>query len=1025
MKSDDNLIHLPDLSITYDSLKKHLKTLYNIDMSNPKLTKVDFTAFEKNVWGLEAEDIRMIEEEGNYDSGGHWNFSKINDKDYEAVYDGLYMHVFGSLSDLMARENEIHFYEYDEEASEENVQETFTDKDGNERDYSDKARRGKAVKKATNNIYEESNKQRLALINEMLADAEIIDPDSALELKADTSDIEDSEDKQWWAIDQLIDFNRNNTKIDEFIERAKALGWADQYAKNGKWFKEAVEAKAPYTLGGWSKSRPATVRRRLALKSRDQKSSKHKQYVSAGRALQSLANVTKDPDTKRAAKDDADYFFAEATKFGGGGGIGGWKKPSKKPDVTITGEIVEKSGTTTKTTPVTIHGYYYKTLNPLSSKKYRVLFYRDYYGVLFYEKYATFNEAYKAMNEKSHYYLDEINKAEKLEPSEIEYIPMVKAERGVEIEVSSVAKRYVDYYMEEDIAFIFDKLGMDMPTELEGEYFETEMDDARTFAEGYFTENPDEMTDKYGNPFAFDNGGGVSSEYVVDGTKKFYEQHGIGKAKYTVSFHDGVSTNKDGSAFYGIKTFHNKPDLEKFKQELLREGYVYKYSNGGGIPNNYIGKTKEQLWNSWTKDQRIHFIQDHDKNVLRNAEEEAELNYDDIHDTVISDWIGEHMTSGQYSVGGGVGTEHFEELYKKANNNVQGAVELYAGELGIYNMFYGHKVDPSKKAKVKKLQEYLERKYLGAGKAADGMPISADWINYEKDNWKAIIGDKAFYIIKFDTPIVERPYKIFTNKKDEGAPRSDVQTIQPRWFAHFKTAEEAKEFFKNQYGKAADGSEIDAMVTDWKNVKKALGGGGGMFDPKMLKAYDIETKSIHNIIKIDYDDDLIVMSSEKYGRTKNDLNKVKLFFEAGTEIQTPTPAVTTAAPIVTASPTPTPVVTPTPAVTTTKDANVVKQIPLAPKSQQVIKVDPTMKRSRFSKILQEMWAEAKGTGLTLISAEYMQKIEDALFTDATASTYEDMILEVMTWLIDNDIILRSKPFMKKIRTSFEDTQQSS
>jgi predicted DNA-binding WGR domain protein len=93
-------------------------------------------------------------------------------------------------------------------------------------------------------------------------------------------------------------------------------------AKDGKaWFKEGVEAKAPNDLGGWSKSRPATVRRRMAIRSRDQKLSKHKQYISAGRALQALANVTKDPDTRDVAKRDADYFFDEAKRFADGGRV--------------------------------------------------------------------------------------------------------------------------------------------------------------------------------------------------------------------------------------------------------------------------------------------------------------------------------------------------------------------------------------------------------------------------------------------------------------------------------------------------------------------------------------------------------------------------------------------------------------------------------------------------------------------------------------------------------------------------------
>ena len=85
---------------------------------------------------------------------------------------------------------------------------------------------------------------------------------------------------------------------------------------------------------------------------------------------------------------------------------------------------------------------------------------------------------------------------------------------------------------------------------------------------------------------------------------------------------------------------------DKFNKVLSQ-----KAANGKEI---YEGKTKEQVWNSWTEEQRIHFIKDHDKNNLYNAEEEALLDYDDIHDTALSDWIGEHMSMGSYSDGGGV-----------------------------------------------------------------------------------------------------------------------------------------------------------------------------------------------------------------------------------------------------------------------------------------------------------------------------------------------------------------------------------
>lgn len=56
--------------------------------------------------------------------------------------------------------------------------------------------------------------------------------------------------------------------------------------------------------------------------------------------------------------------------------------------------------------------------------------------------------------------------------------------------------------------------------------------------------------------------------------RTFYEQHGIGRAKYTVSFHNGTSTHKDGSPFFDIAIFRNKRKMERFKKDLAEQGYT-------------------------------------------------------------------------------------------------------------------------------------------------------------------------------------------------------------------------------------------------------------------------------------------------------------------------------------------------------------------------------------------------------------------------------------------------------------------
>ncbi len=59
--------------------------------------------------------------------------------------------------------------------------------------------------------------------------------------------------------------------------------------------------------------------------------------------------------------------------------------------------------------------------------------------------------------------------------------------------------------------------------------------------------------------------------------KTFYQQDNIGRAKYTVNFHNGIDTHKDGSPFFAIKIYRNKRKLNKFISELNKEGYVNEY----------------------------------------------------------------------------------------------------------------------------------------------------------------------------------------------------------------------------------------------------------------------------------------------------------------------------------------------------------------------------------------------------------------------------------------------------------------
>jgi len=63
-----------------------------------------------------------------------------------------------------------------------------------------------------------------------------------------------------------------------------------------KWFRASTKT-------GWRKDMSMAERRRLVLRSHGGSS------LSAAQGMQALANVTQDPETKRKAKADAQYFF--------------------------------------------------------------------------------------------------------------------------------------------------------------------------------------------------------------------------------------------------------------------------------------------------------------------------------------------------------------------------------------------------------------------------------------------------------------------------------------------------------------------------------------------------------------------------------------------------------------------------------------------------------------------------------------------------------------------------------------------
>ena len=243
---------------------------------------------------------------------------------------------------------------------------------------------------------------------------------------------------------------------------------------------------------------------------------------------------------------------------------------------------------------------------------------------------------------------------------------------------------------------------------------------------GYFPKHP---MSKKAIDWAKRNG----YQYIADG-KKYAKGGGVGEGKtYKINNTTAIENEvnkflhslklKDGYS-NSMGTFTAKLTLEQFnKLVALIIGhdkndnvYILDSSNNVVYDSKEARSKRKEMFKNYAKgggvgENRMYNFLKEDLAKLENSIKSNDTN--EI-DKFFSYW-NIHLKSLQYAKGGGVGNAKYDELYRKANNNVQGALELYASELGIYNMFYGHKVDSNKKAKVKKLQAYLESKYAKGG----------------------------------------------------------------------------------------------------------------------------------------------------------------------------------------------------------------------------------------------------------------------------------------------------------------------
>lgn len=117
-----------------------------------------------------------------------------------------------------------------------------------------------------------------------------------------------------------------------------------------------------------------------------------------------------------------------------------------------------------------------------------------------------------------------------------------------------------------------------------------------------------------------------------------------------------------GHVYYEYRANHldvKQPKKAQKYPKLEAGGFLGagQFAKGGGIDNNYLGKSAEQIWNGWTISQRTHFLHDHIKMDKKYIESAVMLNEISLNDwnkipSNIKKIVEEHISTGQYAKGG-------------------------------------------------------------------------------------------------------------------------------------------------------------------------------------------------------------------------------------------------------------------------------------------------------------------------------------------------------------------------------------
>jgi hypothetical protein len=119
------------------------------------------------------------------------------------------------------------------------------------------------------------------------------------------------------------------------------------------------------------------------------------------------------------------------------------------------------------------------------------------------------------------------------------------------------------------------------------------------------------------------------------------------------------------------------------------------FAEGGGIENQYIGKTPSEIWNMYSNSQKMHFLLDHSKEIEStpmSIEKATKTAYRFLPEKIKKSFQ-KHIREGQYAMGGSLGNHGLkqgDQVLKTMSGGIQ-KIKTRSGDIVYVNLANGYR----------------------------------------------------------------------------------------------------------------------------------------------------------------------------------------------------------------------------------------------------------------------------------------------------------------------------------------------